>query len=353
MTRETALGKRGIVHALSSAFLFGVGTPFAKVLLGDVDPWMLAGVLYLASGLGLAVTLVVVRRLRGERRVEASLAGRDLPWLAAVVFSGGVVGPVLLMIGLATTPASTASLMLNLEGLFTLLIAWTVFRENVDRPMALGAMAILAGAVVLSWSGGQGGFGWGAVAVAGACLAWGVDNNLTRKLSNADPLQIATIKGTVAGTVNVALALSVGAAVPAPGALLFASLLGFLSYGVSLILFMSALRHLGTARTAAYFSLAPFAGALVAIVAFGEPLTLRFVVAAALMGLGLHPHLVERHSHEHRHEPIRHEHRHTHDEHQHEHAGNEGPEPHSHAHAHEALSHTHAHYPDTHHRHGH
>jgi len=354
MEHEAPLGKRGVVYALSSALLFGVGTPFAKVLLGDIDPWMLAGVLYLASGLGLAVTLAVVRRVRGERRVEASLARRDLPWLAAVVLSGGVVGPVLLMVGLTATPASTASLLLNLEGLFTLLIAWTVFRENVDRPIALGALAILAGAVFLSWSGGPAGFGWGAVAVAGACLAWGVDNNLTRKLSSADPLQIAMVKGAVAGAVNVVLAVSVGAAVPAIGPLLGASVVGFLGYGVSLILFVSALRHLGSARTSAYFSLAPFAGAAVAIIAFGEPLTLRFVVAAALMGLGLYPHLVERHAHEHRHEPIRHEHRHTHDEHhQHEHAGDEGSEPHSHAHAHEALSHTHAHYPDTHHRHGH
>jgi len=352
--REATLGKRGIVYALSSALLFGVGTPFAKVLLGDIDPWMLAGVLYLASGIGLAVTLAVVRRLRGERRVEASLARRDLPWLAAVVLSGGIVGPVLLMIGLAATPASTASLLLNLEGLFTLLIAWTVFRENVDRRIALGAFAILAGAVFLSWSGGPGGFGWGSLAVAGACLAWGIDNNLTRKLSNADPLQIAMVKGAGAGTVNVVLALSVGTAVPAVGPLIGASVVGFLGYGVSLILFVSALRHLGSARTSAYFSLAPFAGALVAIVAFGEPLTLRFVVAAALMGLGLYPHLVERHDHEHRHEPIRHEHRHSRDDHhRHEHSGDEGLEPHSHPHTHEALSHAHAHYPDTHHLHVH
>jgi len=319
-------------------------------LLGTLDPWLLAGSLYLGSGIGLAA----LRLLTPGHGVR--LARSDLPWLAGAIVAGGIVAPVLLMVGLAGCSAATASLLLNAEAVFTALLAWIVFRENADRRIVAGmaAMAILAGAVFLSWSGGPGGFGWGAVAVAGACLAWGIDNNLTRKLSNADPLQIAMVKGAVAGTVNVGLALSAHAAFPAIGPLVVASVVGFLGYGVSLLLFVSALRHLGSARTSAYFSLAPFAGAAVAIIAFGEPLTLRFIVAAALMGLGLYPHLVERHAHEHRHEPIRHEHRHSHDEHhQHEHSGNEGPEPHSHPHTHEALSHAHAHYPDTHHRHGH
>lgn len=348
-----AHGWQGIVYALLSAALFGASTPLAKALLGDISPWMLAGLLYLASGVGLAV-LHLIRRVRSGPSSEAPLARRDLPWLAAVILAGGVAGPVLLMVGLGTTPASTASLLLNLEGLFTLGIAWVVFRENVDRRIALGAAAILAGALLLSWSGGPEGIGWGAVAIAGACLAWGIDNNLTRKLSSADPLQIAMLKGAVAGTVNVALALSVGAALPSAGPLLGAAVVGFLGYGVSLTLFVLALRHLGSARTGAYFSLAPFAGAAVAILAFGEPVTGRFVAAAALMGVGLYLHLVERHEHRHRHELTRHEHRHVHDEHhQHEHEGWEGPEPHSHPHAHKPLVHAHAHYPDIHHRHTH
>ncbi|PWC56653.1 DMT family transporter [Azospirillum sp. TSO22-1] len=344
---------QGIAAALLSALLFGASTPLAKALLGDVGPWMLAGLLYLASGLGLAA-LHAARRLGSGRSSEAPLSRRDLPWLAAVIAAGGVAGPVLLMVGLSTTPASTASLLLNLEGLFTLGIAWVVFRENVDRRIALGAAAILAGALLLSWSGGPEGVGRGAVAIAGACLAWGIDNNLTRKLSRADPLQIAMLKGAVAGVVNVALALSVGAALPSTGPLLGAAAIGFLGYGVSLTLFVLALRHLGSARTGAYFSLAPFAGAAVAILAFGEPMTVRFAAAAVLMGVGLYLHLTERHEHRHRHDPMRHEHRHVHDEHhRHEHEGWEGPEPHSHPHAHAPVVHAHPHYPDIHHRHGH
>ncbi|MBP2313051.1 DMT family transporter [Azospirillum soli] len=348
---------QGIAYALLSAALFGASTPFAKALLGEIGPWMLAGLLYLGSGLGLAV-LHLVHRLRGGLSAEAPLARRDLPWLAAVVLAGGVAGPVLLMQGLSTTPASTASLLLNLEGLFTLGIAWVVFRENVDRRIALGAAAILAGAVLLSWGGGGNGgpesVGQGGLFIAAACLAWGIDNNLTRKLSSADPLQIAMVKGMAAGVVNSALALSAGAALPSPGLLAGAAVIGFLGYGISLALFVLALRHLGSARTGAYFSLAPFVGAAAAILAFGEPLTLRFVAAAALMGVGLYLHLVERHEHEHRHEATEHEHRHTHDEHhQHEHEGWEGPEPHSHPHAHAPLVHAHPHFPDIHHRHPH
>lgn len=358
--------RSGIVVALLSALLFGASTPLAKAMLGSVSPWMLAGLLYLASGLGLA-GLHALRRWRGGMgrrgatglaRAEAPLARADLPWLAAVILSGGVAGPLLLMIGLAATPAATASLLLNLEGLFTLAIAWLVFRENVDRRIAFGAAAILTGALLLSWQGGaevaDAGGGWGALAIAGACLAWGVDNNLTRKLSSADPLQIAMLKGAVAGTVNVALALALGERLPALAPLLGAALVGFLGYGVSLTLFVLALRHLGSARTGAYFSLAPFAGAAVAILGFGEPVTGRFLIAAGLMGVGLYLHLAERHEHEHRHHPLDHAHRHTHDaHHQHGHEGWEGLEPHSHPHRHAPLRHVHQHFPDLHHRHGH
>lgn len=344
---------QGIVYALLSASLFGASTPLAKALLGDVSPWMMAGLLYLGSGVGLAV-FHVLRGLSGARTSEAPLPRRDLQWLAAVILSGGIVGPVLLMVGLRSTPGSTASLLLNLEGLFTLGIAWTVFRENVDRRIAMGAAAILIGALLLSWNGGPEGIGWGAFAIAGACVAWAIDNNLTRKLSSSDPLQIAMLKGVVAGTVNVVLALSVGGALPMAGTAVGAAAVGFLGYGVSLVLFVLALRHLGSARTGAYFSLAPFVGAAVAIAGFGEPVTVPFLAAAALMGFGLYLHLVERHEHRHRHEAAAHAHRHVHDEHhRHVHEGTEEPEPHSHAHVHEPLVHEHAHFPDTHHRHSH
>src|SRR4051812_6814676 len=205
----------GILFALTSALLFGASTPFAKLLLGALDPWMLAGLLYLGSGLGLAA-LRIGRNVMGRPSTETPLRLGDLPWLTGVVLAGGVIGPVLLMIGLVHTSASAGSLLLNLEGLATMAIAWLVFRENVDRRLLLGAFAILTGAVLLSWPGEGSGFGvgWGALAIAGACLAWGIDNNLTRKLSAADPVQIALLKGLVAGTVNLALSLAQGSVLP-------------------------------------------------------------------------------------------------------------------------------------------
>jgi drug/metabolite transporter (DMT)-like permease len=236
-----------------------------------------------------------------------------------------------------------------------MVIAWLMFRENVDRRLLLGAGAILAGAVLLSWQGGPEGLGWGAVAIAGACLAWGFDNNLTRRLSAADPVQIALIKGLAAGTVNLALAFVAGAHLPSIGEIGGAALVGFFGYGVSLVLFVVGLRHLGTARTAAYFSAAPFIGAVLAITMFGEPVTVQLVLAGVLMAIGLYLHLAERHEHEHIHEALEHEHRHVHDEH-HEHMHEPGDpvgEPHTHPHRHLPFVHQHPHYPDLHHRHGH
>ena len=345
----------GAPLAILSAALFGASTPFAKLLLGGgVDPWLLAGLLYLGSGVGLGI-VEIARRTAGRAPAEAPLRRGDLPWLALVVLSGGVVGPVLLMAGLAATPAATASLLLNLEGLATMAIAWLMFRENVDRRLLAGAAAILAGAAVLSWQGGPSGFGWGTLAIAGACLAWGIDNNLTRKLSAADPVQIALIKGLSAGAVNLALALAAGAELPAAVAIGGAGLIGFLGYGLSLVLFVFALRYLGTARTGAYFSTAPFIGAVFAVTLFGEPVTLGLAVAGLLIAGGVYLHLAERHEHEHAHEALEHEHRHVHDEHhQHRHEpGDPIGEPHVHPHRHLPIVHRHPHYPDLHHRHPH
>ena len=344
----------GIALALASAALFGASTPLAKALLGDVSPWMLAGLLYLGSGIGLFIVSLIQRWSDGEI-AEAPLRAADLPWLAAVVLSGGVAGPLLLMAGLAATPASTASLLLNLEGIFTLAIAWTIFRENVDLRVGIGAAAILTGALLLSWSGGVTGVGWGAAAIGGACLAWAIDNNLTRKLSSADPLQIAMIKGIAAGAVNVGLAAALQLRWPATTVIIAAGIVGFLGYGVSLTCFVLALRHLGAARTGAYFSLAPFVGAAIAIVGFGDPVTPLFLAAAALIAVGLYLHLAEEHAHDHVHEPMTHEHRHTHDaHHQHTHGPRDpGDEPHTHVHVHARIVHRHPHYPDIHHRHSH
>ena len=332
--------------------LFGASTPLAKILLRGMDPWMMAGLLYLGAGIGLFFVRLCRKAMPGSA-IEAPLRRADGPWLAAVIVSGGMLGPVLLMFGLARTNAAGASLLLNLEGLATMSLAWLVFRENVDRRLLLGAMAILAGAMLLSWRGNAV-LDPGALLIGAACLMWGIDNNLTRKLSSADPVQIAMLKGLVAGAVNLALAWMRGAVLPATDISLAAGAVGFLGYGVSLVLFVLGLRHLGTARTGAYFSLAPFIGALFAL-SLGEPLTLRLAASGGLMAVGLWLHLTERHDHWHTHEAMVHEHRHTHDAHHlHTHGPLDPPgETHSHPHRHAPLAHKHSHYPDLHHRHGH
>ena len=342
----------GVPLGLASAVLFGASAPLSKLLLGSVNPWLLAGILYLGAGLGLSL-FHFGRRAIGLPPIEAPLRRADAPWLAAVVVFGGMLGPVLLMFGLSRTSASTGSLLLNLEGLATMAIAWLVFRENVDRRLLVGALAILVGAALLTWSGGALSIDTGALLIAGACLAWGIDNNLTRRLSSADPVQIAAIKGVAAGAVNIALALATGAQLPSVGIVAAGAVVGLFGIGVSLVMFMLALRHLGAARTGAYFSLAPFIGAVLSLALFAEPVTGILVAAAALMGLGLYLHLTERHVHEHTHTALEHEHRHVHDAH-HQHA-NDGPvvEPHSHVHRHQPMHHAHAHFPDLHHRHEH
>jgi drug/metabolite transporter (DMT)-like permease len=261
----------GVPLALASAALFGAVAPLSKLLLGAVSPFMFAGLMYLGAGIGLAAYRVLDRTVR-DVSDEASLQRTHVPWLALAIAMGGVVGPVLLMFGLSRTSASSASLLLNVEGLATMTIAWVIFRENVDQRLILGAFAILAGAVVITWDGHSVSFDLGAVLVIGACIAWGIDNNITRKISAADPAMIVMFKGLIAGSVNVALALFMGEAFPSTIAVASAGILGLLGVGVSLMMFILALRHLGSARTGAYYSLAPFIGAVLAIVLLGEPL---------------------------------------------------------------------------------
>lgn len=342
----------GVPLALGSAILFGASAPLSKLLIGSIDPWLLAGILYLGAGAGLAL-VHWGRPVIGLQTVEAALKRPDLPWLAAVIAFGGLLGPLFLMLGLSHTSAASGSLLLNLESLATMGIAWVVFRENVDGRLLLGAAAILGGAVLLSWNGEALRLDVGGLLIAAACLCWGIDNNLTRKLSSADPVQIAMIKGLVAGSMNFALALSFGASLPSIGLISAGAIVGFLGVGVSLVMFMLGLRHLGTARTGAYFSLAPFIGAVLALVLFRDAITIQLILAGLLMALGLWLHLAEQHEHEHFHDAVEHEHAHAHDiHHQHSHAGSI-TEPHSHRHRHEPMRHKHPHYPDLHHRHRH
>ncbi len=355
MTKDNARLHVGIGYALIAAGLFGASTPFAKGLLGEMPPLLLAGLLYAGSGLGLSLWLLA-RRMLGRTSADAALARRDIPWLAGAVVFGGVLGPALLMFGLMSTAAADASLLLNLESVLTAMIAWLVFRENVDRRILFGMAVIVLGGVLLAWDPqAAGGLSWGALAIAGACLCWAIDNNLTRVVSSGDPVQIAAIKGGVAGTINVSLALLLGASLPAWLPMLGAATIGLFGYGVSLVMFVLALRHLGTARTGAYFSTAPFVGASLALLFLGESPTTLFWIAGGLMALGVWLHVSERHAHEHTHEELEHDHGHRHDEHhQHDHEFDwDGAEPHSHPHRHQPITHSHPHYPDIHHRHRH
>ena len=339
---------RAIAYASLSALLFGASTPFAKLLVGAISPLALAGLLYLGSGIGLAIWFAL-------RRAPLNLAVGDLPWLGAAIAAGGVIGPALLMQGLVRTDGASASLLLNFEAVFTAVMAWVVFRENVDRRIFAGFVAIAAGGIVLSWDQAPRASGLaGPLLVAGACLAWALDNNLTRRVSGGDAVAIASLKGLVAGTVNLGVALALGAYLPAPGAVLLGALVGLLGYGVSLVFFILALRELGTARTSAYFAVAPFYGAGIALVLLGEQTGPAFWAAAALMAIGVWLHLTERHEHDHAHEATIHAHEHVHDaHHQHEHPEGNATEPHSHTHHHRAIRHRHPHYPDLHHRHEH
>ena len=349
MRWKQGLRQPGIPSALGAALLFGAGTPLAKWLLDALSPWLLAGLLYLGSGIG----LTLYRRL--VQAPAVCLPRNEIAWFAGAILAGGIIGPVLLMVGLTGMPASGASLLLNAEGVFTALLAWFTFKENFDRRIALGMMSIVAGAIVLSWPGEARFAGvWPTLAILSACLAWGVDNNLTRKISLTDATWIASVKGLVSGTVNLTIALALGASMPALPNLAEAMLVGLLAYGVSLTLFVTALRHLGSARTGAYFSVAPFFGALLAVL-MGESVSIQIIISGGLMALGTWLHLTERHEHEHVHGETMHDHEHVHDEHhQHEHNLPVAPgTKHSHPHGHKTLLHTHSHFPDAHHRHAH
>lgn len=324
------------------------------MLLRDTSAVTLAGLLYGGSGVGLTVWIALRAAVRPTPRHGRPWRAGELAWLSLAILAGGVIAPILLLSGLRWIAAASASLLLNLEAVFTALLAWYVFGENLDRRILLGMGAILLGGTLLAWPARLE-LGGGALWIAAACACWAIDNNLTRKASGGDPLQIAALKGLSAGAVNLGLAAHFGLGWPAPALIGAAALLGFFGYGVSLTLFVLALRGLGTARTAAYFATAPFIGAALSLVLFRHMPTPPLLLAALLMGVGLWLHLTESHDHEHSHPREQHAHTHRHDlHHQHGHDFEwDGLEPHDHGHVHEPLRHSHPHYPDIHHRHEH
>ncbi len=341
--------KRGYLDAAASAVCFGITAPLAKRLVGEAGSIVVGGLLYSGAGL---VLLALGRVVRSR---EAQLSRRDIPLLASVIAVGGVAAPLSLMVGLARCPGTTVALLLNLEVVFTVLIAVLVFRDWLGHRGTFAIAAIVLGAVAAVLPGATvTGSGWGLAAVVGACLAWGIDNNLTRQLSDKDPMAIAAWKGLLGGSVGLLLAIATGAKMPSASVVAQSLALGAVGYGVSLVLFIRALRHLGTARTGALFATAPFVGAIAALPILGESIGAATLAGAAIMAVGVALLLGEQHDHEHEHLSIDHQHLHVHDEHhQHEHDGGEGAAPHSHRHRHVALRHTHPHLPDLHHQHRH
>lgn len=341
--------RRGILFGLAAAVSFGISAPLAKRLLADASPQVLAGLLYLGAFVALSV-------IPGRARSEARLRRADAPRMALMITAGGIVAPVLLLLGLQRVSGVTGSLLLNLEGPLTIVVGVVAFREHLPRQALAGAAVIFAGATLLGIGTGGTRADWlGILMIAAACAAWAVDNNLTQALTVRDPRSIVRVKAGVAGTVNLALALLVGQHLPGASVLLGALALGGVSYGLSVYLDALALRDLGAAREAAVFAVAPFAGALLAPLVLPETLGLGDVVAGVLMAIGVVLLLREQHVHVHVHEPLDHDHRHRHDEH-HQHAhppGVDVTEPHSHPHHHDRLAHEHPHVSDIHHRHVH
>jgi drug/metabolite transporter (DMT)-like permease len=355
--RVDPLHARGAAMALGSAFLFGVSTPYSKILLRQTGPLFLAALLYVGAGLALlVVVLPLQRRRRANGAAEAALRVADLPLLAAATLCGAILGPSLMMFGLVRVSAVTGSLLLNLEPPLTILIAVVWFREHLGIRQMAAAGLILAGTGLVGFRPGELASQWpGIAAVAFACLAWAIDTNLNQRLSLRDPVALGGIKGLLGGCSMLAVALLAGESLPSPRAIVSGLALGVVAYGASIVLFFKALRQLGAARVAAYFATAPFVGALTAVVVLDETLRGLDLLAMALMAAGLGILLRETHAHEHVHEETEHDHAHTHDEH-HDHAHQPGgvvAGRHAHPHRHAPLVHTHPHAPDLHHRHRH
>lgn len=347
---------RGATYALAAAALFGASTPLARALVGAIDPLWLAGLLYAGSGCGLLLVLAVRQwGAAGPGRRVAPIAQGDVRWLVATVVFGGVLAPVAFTFGLRGTSGAAASLLLNLETVFTVAIAWFVFQEHRNARVVAGMAFIVIACGVLGADDGIGRFDRGAPLIALACAFWALDNNLTRKVASNDAMLVAAVKGVTGGAVNLGLALLLAATPPASAPALAAGVVGLLGYGVSLTLFVLALRELGVGRASAYYATAPFIGVAVAFVALGERPGPALWVALPLMAAGVWLHLTERHGHAHVHERLVHDHPHRHDpHHRHSHVfAWDGTELHAHPHEHDPEVHSHPHFPDLHHRHGH
>ena len=346
-----------MLQALLAALLFGASAPIAKILLGDVQPIPLAGLLYLGSGISLLAVKAYQRLIQKSRETEAGITRPDIKWLAGAILTGGIAAPIVLLFSLRETPGATASLLLNFEGVATTLIAALIFKEGIGRRAGWAILLITFASIVLSTSPNQEwGFSIGALGILAACLLWGLDNNLTCNISAKDPLIIVTVKGLAAGSFSLLLGAALGNHFPSFDIVLKAMLLGSLSYGASIVLFVHAMRSLGAARTSALFGTAPLAGMLLSFIILHENFNLMLLIAIPLMLIGAYLLINEEHQHHHIHDEVFHEHSHQHDDnhHIHEHDGGISfAQLHSHLHAHPGVEHGHHHMPDQHHRHLH
>jgi drug/metabolite transporter (DMT)-like permease len=346
-----------ITQALIAALLFGASAPLAKILLGEVEPIPLAAFLYLGSGIGLLGVKIYQRLTQKSLESEAQVGKPDIIWLAGAILAGGVAAPITLLFSLKNTPAATASLLLNFEGVATTLIAALAFKESIGRRAWWAISLITLSSIFLSINLSAGwGFSLGALGIIAACFFWGLDNNFTRNISAKDPLMIVTLKGLGAGGFSLGMALILGNKFPAVIVILGAMILGSLSYGLSIVLFIRAMRGLGAARTSALFGTAPLAGMILSFLLFREFPGWLFLVALPLMIMGTLFLVNEEHEHHHVHEMMLHEHAHVHDDGHHQHEHGEGEihtRSHSHLHQHPHKEHEHHHMPDIHHRHGH
>jgi drug/metabolite transporter (DMT)-like permease len=346
-----------LLQALLAALLFGASTPLAKLLLGEVQPIPLAALLYLGSGAGAFIMLLIQHTLNGGKTIEAHLSRSDLPWLLGAMLAGGVAAPIVLLLGLKHTPASTASLLLNFESVATTLIAVYFFKESIDRRIAWAVGLVTLASILISWTSGQWGFSLGAMGVVGACFLWGLDNNFTRHISAKNPLMIVGVKGLGAATFSLALTTILNQEIPSIKIVGLAMLLGSISYGFSIQLFIMAMRHLGAARTSTLFGTAPFIGVALSLLLLHEVPQFLFWIAVPIMLVGAWLMLTENHDHHHIHESVEHTHAHSHPDEHHDHiCPAEVPlinSIHSHPHRHQPLKHIHPHAPDLHHRHEH
>ena len=344
-----------VIQALIAALLFGASAPIAKLLLGEVEPIPLAAFLYLGSGIGLLGIKLFQRINQQGVNDEAQVEKSDFKWLLGAIVAGGVAAPITLLFSLKNTPAATASLLLNFEGVATTLIAFFAFKESISRRAWWAIALITIASIFLSINfNAEWGFSIGALGIIAACVLWGVDNNFTRNISAKDPLVIVTIKGLGAGSFSLIMALFLGNNLPSWEVILGALVLGSLSYGASIVLFIHAMRGLGAARTSALFSTAPIAGIILSILIYQEFPSWLFIVALPLMVVGAFLLVNDEHEHHHIHEMVIHEHSHSHDDGHHEHEHDrEFAKKHSHVHTHDELTHSHHHMPDLHHRHVH